>query len=199
MRRRESELRDRGGAVADEASAVATPPEAQSGLRTIPPRETGGNVDVPQLVAGSRAFFPVHVPGALLSIGDLHYAQGDGETCGVALEVAGAATVRFGLRKAAGWPLTYPAYETPARPGRRSFATTGLPIGADGTNHSLDLALATRNAVLEMIAYLGHAHGLSPEQAYVLVSVAVDLHLSEIVNVPNPLVSALLPLDIFEG
>jgi len=199
MRAREDELRRRGGAVADAALEAATPAGAASGLRTIPPRETGGNMDIPQLVAGSRAFFPVHVPGALCSIGDLHYAQGEGETCGVALEVAGAATVRFGLRKAAGWPLTYPAYETPARPGRRAFATTGLPIAPDGTNHSLDLTLATRNAVLEMIAYLGHAHGLTPEQAYVLVSVAVDLRLSEVVDVPNPLVSALLPIDIFRG
>jgi formamidase len=197
MHAREDDLRGRGGAVADVAPEAATPPGAASGLRTIPPRETGGNVDIPQLVAGSRAFFPVHVPGALWSIGDLHYAQGEGETCGVALEVAGAATVRFGLRKAAGWPLTYPAYETPARPGRRAFATTGLPIAPDGTNHSLDLTLATRNAVLEMIAHLGQAHGLSAEQAYVLVSVAVDLRLSQIVDVPNPLVSALLPLDIF--
>lgn len=199
IHRREADLKERGGAVADAAPEVATPPGARAGLRTIPPRETGGNVDIPQLVAGSRIFFPVHVPGALCSIGDLHYAQGEGETCGVALEVAGAATIRFRLRKAAGWPLTCPAYETPPRPGRRAFATTGLPLAPDGTNRSLDLTLATRNAVLEMIAYLGHAHGLSPEQAYVLVSVAVDLRLSEIVDVPNPLVSAVLPLDIFEG
>jgi formamidase len=199
MHRREAELRERGGAVADEAPEAATPSAASAGLRTIPPRETGGNLDIPQLVAGSRLLLPVHVPGALCSIGDLHYAQGEGETCGVALEVAGAATVRFRLRKAPGWPLTYPAYETPPRPQRRAFATTGLPIAPDGSNHSLDLTLATRNAVLELIAYLGHAHGLSPEQAYVLVSVACDLRLSEVVDVPNPLVSALLPLDIFDG
>lgn len=199
MHRREAELRDRGGAVADPAPEAAAPPDASSGLRTIPPRETGGNLDIPQLVAGSRLFLPVHVPGALCSIGDLHYAQGEGETCGVALEVAGAVMVRFGLRKAGGWRLSCPAYETPARPARRAFATTGLPLAPDGTNRSLDLTLATRNAALEMIAYLGHAHGLSPEQAYVLVSVAVDLRLSEVVDIPNPLVSALLPLDIFEG
>lgn len=198
MHRRETDLKLRGGAVADAAPDRATPALASSGLRTIPPRETGGNLDIRQLVAGSRVFFPVHVPGALWSIGDLHYAQGDGETCGVALEVSGAATVRFGLRKAAAWPLACPAYETPPRPERRAFATTGLPLAADGSNLSLDLTLATRNAVLEMISYLGHAHGLSPEQAYVLVSVAVDLRLSEIVDLPNPLVSALLPLDIFE-
>jgi formamidase len=141
----------------------------------------------------------VHVAGALFSIGDLHYAQGDGETCGVALEVPGAATVRFAVRKGAAWPLRYPAYETPAQLERRCFATTGIPVGDDGRNESLDLTLATRAAILEMIAYLEATRGLTREQAYVLVSVAVDLRLSEIVDVPNPLVSALLPLDIFEA
>jgi formamidase len=198
-RRREDELRDRGGAVADDAPEVAIPSLAGSGLRTIPPRETGGNMDVRGLVAGSTAYFPVHVPGALFSVGDLHFAQGDGESCGVAIEIAGAVTVRFGVRPGGGWPLRFPAYETPARPQRRCFATTGLPVTPDGRNESLDLNLATRTALLEMIAYLGHEHGLEPQQAYVLVSVAVDLRLSEIVDVPNPLVSALLPLDIFEA
>jgi formamidase len=197
--RREDELRTRGGAVADDAPEMAVPTLAASGLRTIPPRETGGNMDVRGLVAGSTVYFSVHVPGALFSLGDLHYAQGDGESCGVAIEIAGAATVRFGVRKDAGWPLRFPAYETPERPRRRCFATTGLPLTPDGRNESLDLGLATRAALLEMIDHLGHAHGLTPQQAYVLVSVAVDLRLSEIVDVPNPLVSALLPLDIFES
>jgi formamidase len=198
-RRREDELRSRGGAVADDAPEKAIPSLAADGLRTIPPRETGGNMDVRGLVAGSTVYFPVHVPGALLSAGDLHYAQGDGESCGVAIEVAGAITVRFDVRKGTGWPLRFPAYETPARPERRCFATTGLPVTPDGRNESLDLGLTTRAALLEMIAYLRHEHGFTPEQAYVLASVAVDLRLSEIVDVPNPLVSALLPLDIFES
>jgi formamidase len=197
-RRREDELRARGGAVADDAPEAAIPPLAAGGLRTIPPRETGGNMDVRQLVAGSTLYLPVHVSGALFSVGDLHFAQGDGETCGVAIEVAGAITVRFSVRKGDGWPLRFPAYETPERPGRRSFATTGIPVSPDGRNESLDLTLATRSAIFEMIAHLEHAYGLTPEQAYVLVSVAVDLRLSEIVDVPNPMVSALLPLDIFE-
>jgi formamidase len=199
VRRREEELKARGGAVADAAEHAAAPAAAASGLRTIPPRETGGNLDIRQLVAGSRVYFPVHVSGALFSIGDLHYAQGDGESCGVALEVAGAATVRFAVRKNAPWSLSNPAYETPARPERRSFATTGIPVSADGRNESLDLSLATRSAILEMIEYLVAVHGLGREAAYILVSVAVDLRLSEIVDVPNPLVSALLPLDIFEA
>jgi formamidase len=199
MRGREDELRDRGGAVTDDAPQAAIPALAADGLRTIPPREIGGNLDVRQLVAGSRVFFPVHVPGALFSIGDLHYAQGDGETCGLALEVAGAVTVRLDLEKGGNRGLRFPSFETPARPGRRSFGTIGLPVTPDGRNESLDLALATRNAVLEMIAWLEATRGLTPVQAYVLVSVACDLRLSEIVDVPNAAVSCLCPLDIFEA
>jgi formamidase len=199
IRRREDELRARGGAVADDAPEAAIPALAADGLRTIPPRETGGNMDVRHLVAGSTVYFTVRVPGALFSVGDLHFAQGDGETCGVAIEVSGAITVRFDVRKPDGWPLRFPAYETPERPARRSFATTGIPVSPNGRNESLDLTLATRCAIMEMIAYLEHARGLTREQAYVLVSVAADLRLSEIVDVPNPIVSALLPLDIFEG
>jgi formamidase len=199
IRRREDELKSRGGAVADQAEYAAVPASAASGLRTIPPREIGGNMDVRQLVAGSRAYFPVHVAGALFSIGDLHFAQGDGEACGVAIEIAGAATVRFGLQREPAWRPRFPAYETPARPERTCFATTGISVTEDGRNESLDLTLATRAAIIEMIAYLCATRGLTREQAYVLVSVAVDLRLSEIVDVPNPLVSALLPLDIFES
>jgi formamidase len=197
QRAREQELRERGGVLADDAPEGALPPSAADGVRTIPPRENGGNMDTRGLVAGSTAYFPVHAEGALFSVGDLHFAQGDGESCGVALEVSGAITVRFGIRRG-GWPLCNPAYVTPERPSRRSFATTGLPV-ANGRNESMDLALATRSALLEMIAWLGAEHGLTPEQAYVLTSVAVDLRLSEIVDVPNPLVSAVVPLDIFEA
>jgi formamidase len=198
VRAREEELRARGGAVADDAPEAAVPRAAASGLRTIPPREVGGNLDVPQLVAGSRLVLPVHVPGALFSIGDLHFAQGEGEACGTGLEVAGGATVTFRVSKDAAWRPRFPAYEAPGRPARRSFATTGLSITVDGRNESLDLTLATRRALLEMIDYLGAARGFSREQAYALASVAVDLRLSEVVDVPNPVVSAQVPLDIFE-
>jgi len=81
IHRREDELRSRGGAVADEGPEAAIPALAAPGLRTIPPREIGGNTDVRQFVAGSTVYLPVHVPGALFSLGDLHFAQGDGETC----------------------------------------------------------------------------------------------------------------------
>ena len=83
--------------------------------------------------------------------------------------------------------------------GRRHFVTTGLPIRADGSNADMDTTLAARNALLAMIDWLGAERGLTREQAYVLCSVAVDLRISEIVDVPNPVVSALCPLDIFHA
>jgi formamidase len=194
FRHREEGLRARGQAVADPLPEDAIPPGAADGLRTIPPRETGGNMDVRQLVAGSRLWLPVEVPGALLSIGDLHFAQGDGEVCGTAIEVAGAVTVRFALHEGTGsWPR-FPSYETPARPGRRSFATTGIPVD-DG----MDLNAAARAALLEMIDHLEATYGFERAAAFALCSVVVDLRISEVVDVPNPVVSALLPLDVFEG
>ncbi len=193
FRRREEELRDRGEPVADQLPETAIPPGAADGLRTIPPREIGGNVDIRQLVAGSRLWLPVEVPGALFSAGDLHFAQGDGEVCGTAIEVAGAVTVRFAMQKGAGRRLRFPSFETPASPGRRSFATTGIPV-----EQGMDVDAAAREALLEMIGHLEHRYGFSRPAAYALCSVAVDLRLSEVVDVPYPVVSALLPLDVFE-
>jgi formamidase len=197
IRAREEELRARGGAVADELPESAVPPQAASGLRTIPPREVGGNLDVPQLVARSRLLLPVDVPGALFSVGDLHFAQGEGEVCGTGIEVAGTVTVRFGLRKRPAWRPPFPAYEAPGRPARPTFATTGIPVDEEGRNESLDLSLATRRALLAMLEHLTIERGFRREAAYALMSVAVDLRLSEVVDVPNPAVSALLPLDVF--
>jgi formamidase len=194
FRRREEALRAEGQTVADPLPEAAIPPEAADGLRTIPPRETGGNMDVRQLVAGSRLWLPVDVPGALFSIGDLHFAQGDGEVCGTAIEVAGAVTVRFALREGGGRPRRFPAYETPAQPGRPSFATTGIPV-----DEGMDLNAAARVALLEMIDHLEHEYGFERPAAYALCSVAVDLRVSEVVDVPNPIVSALLRLDVFDA
>jgi formamidase len=191
FREREEALRAQGQAVADPLPEAAIPAEAADGLRTIPPRETGGNLDVRQLVAGSRLWLPVAVPGALFSVGDLHFAQGDGEVCGTAIEVAGAVTVRFAVHKSGTFPR-YPSYETPERPGRRAFATTGIPVEA-----GLDLNAAAREALLEMIAHLERTYSFERPAAYALCSACVDLRVSEVVDVPYPVVSALLPLDVF--
>jgi len=207
FRAREAAVVEAGGvALPPDANGAVPPgePYASTALRTIPPRETGGNLDVPQARAGSTVFLPVDVAGALLSLGDVHFAQGDGEVCGTAIEAHGRVPIRVDVLPAAklGHRPQTPAFESvePAwKGGRRHFVTTGLPIRPDGSNADLDTTLAARNALLAMIDWLGAERGLSREQAYVLCSVAVDLRISEIVDIPNPVVSALCPLDIFHA
>ncbi len=153
---------------------------------TIPPRAVGGNLDVRQLVVGSTLLLPVAVDGAHFSVGDVHAAQGDGEVCGTGIECAATVTLRFAVRR--GRRLAGPEYRTPAvpPPGER-YGTTGV---------GPDLMEASRQAMRGMIAYLGDEHGISPADAYILCSVAVDLAISEVVDPPNWVVSALLPLDV---
>jgi formamidase len=191
LRAREERLRERGQPVADPLPGSAIPPEAADGLRTIPPRELGGNLDVRQLVAGSRLWLPVAVPGALFSVGDLHFTQGDGEVCGTAIEVAGAVTLRFAVHRGRA-PSRYPSFETPGAPERPSFGTMGIPVDA-----GMDLNMAAREALLEMIAHLERMYGFARPAAYALCSACVDLRVSQVVDVPYPIVSALLPLDVF--
>jgi formamidase len=206
---REDELLRRGGAVlppTSQGAVPATEPIASAALRTIPPRETGGNFDIKQLTAGTTLLLPVYTPGALFSAGDAHFAQGDGESCGTAVEMGATLTVRFGVRKglAAQRQIRRPQYERQqsvtdphfAVP-RRFFATTGMPITRDGRNESENVTLAAQDALLNMIDHLVAERGYSREQAYVVTSVAVDLRISELVDVPNVVVSAFLPLDIF--
>ena len=101
------------------------PAEASGGLRTIPPREIGGNLDIRQLVAGSACCCRCR-PGRALSIGDLHFAQGDGEVCGTGIEVAGAVTIRVGLRPDR--PASATGLRDAGAARAASFATTGIPI-----------------------------------------------------------------------
>ncbi len=195
---RERALAERGGRVHPPDSDHAWPPEAADGLRTYPPRENGGNIDIRDLGPGARLWLPVHVPGALLSAGDLHFAQGDGEVCISAIETGGSASFRVTLGGPGGWSPAFPAYEAPARPERPVFATTGIPLDDAGDQGDLDLNLATRRALLELLGWLTQTRGLGREAAYVLMSVAAELRVSELVDAPNALVSAALPLDVFE-
>ena len=197
--RRELQLAERGGRVHLPDPAHAWPPEAADGLRTYPPRENGGNIDIRDLGPGARLWLPVHVPGALLSAGDLHFAQGDGEVCISAIETGGSATFRVSLGSPGDWRPTYPAYEAPPRPERPVFSTTGIPLDDAGGQGDLDLNLATRRALLELLGWLTATRGLGRQEAYVLMSVAAELRVSELVDAPNALVSAALPLDVFEG
>jgi Predicted acetamidase/formamidase len=100
--------------------------------------------------------------------------------------------VRFAVHTAPATRARFPSYETPARPGRRSFATTGIPGEA-----GMDVNAAAREALLEMIDHLERSYGFARAAAYALCSAVVDLRISEVVDVPYPVVSALLPLDVF--
>jgi formamidase len=188
-----------GGSPHPPDPELAWPPQAADGLRTYPPRENGGNMDIRDLGPGAKLWIPAHVERALLSVGDLHFAQGDGEVCISAIETGGAATFRVGLRRLEddGWRPTFPCYEAPPRPPRAMFATTGIPLTDAGEQGLLDLNLATRRALLELLGWVTAEHGLGREAAYVLMSVAAELRVSELVDAPNALVSAALPLDVF--
>jgi acetamidase/formamidase len=161
-------------------------------LSTIPPDLHGGNMDTRHLVAGSTLYLPVFVAGANLSMGDGHATQGDGEVCGTAIETPMRATVRVTARN--DLHVTGPEFEAAPDPwasqrhGRR-YATDGI---------GPDLMTAARDATRRMIEWLGGEHGLEPAQAYLLCSVAVDLRISEVVDVPNFVVTAQCPLDIFD-
>jgi formamidase len=206
---REQAALDQGGFVLppDPTDAVpADPAIAGEALRTIPPRETAGNVDIKQLSKGARLLIPVYAPGGLFSAGDAHYAQGDCETCGTAVEMRATLHVRFAVHKGVAaargirdLQFTRDDYVVAAEfdAPRRFHATTGLSVTRDGENRPEDLTLAARNALRNMIDHLGHEGGWTRQQAYAICSVAVDLKVSELVDVPNFVVSAFLPLDIF--
>jgi len=208
--KREGELKARGGLVFMPDRESAVPPTevvAKQGLRTIPPRENCGNVDIKQLTVGSRLFIPVNVEGALYSVGDGHFAQGDSECCGTAIEMGATVAVRFRIHRGQAarhkivWPrFAHPGYfAAPEWAVPRNFvATMGMPVRENGTNEGGDITLATRNAVIRMIDLL-QERGWSREQAYVICSVAVDLKVSNVVDVPNVVVSAILPEGIFHG
>lgn len=196
---RERSLARAGHSIPMPEVETAFPAAARDGLRTMPPRENGGNMDVRDLVAGARLLLPVHVPGALLSVGDLHFAQGDGEVSRYAIETCGTATFRVGLRRRPDWVPRFPAYEAPPRTARRGFATTGIPIDDAGRNAFLDLNTAARRALVELLRWLEAERGMDREQAYALASVAAELRISQAVDAPNALVSAFIPLDVFEA
>jgi formamidase len=200
---REKDLLDRGGRVFPPTPVGAVPSSgkvAEEGLRTIPPRENCGNADIKQLTKGSKLFIPVAVDGALYSVGDGHYAQGDSECCGTAIEMGATAVVRFRIHRgvAREKKIIWPRFSHPGFVRGPEIATMGMPITAEGRNENCDINLATRNAVLEMIKLL-EERGWTREQAYILCSVAVDLRISNVVDVPNVTVSAFLPEDIFKN
>jgi len=157
------------------AGVMGVAPATDSMLSTIPPRANGGNMDNQYLTAGTTVYFPVFVDGGHFSLGDAHAAQGDGEVAGTGVEAPVRIVYSIDVIKGAGNTMAEPQYETADFYGVTAFATT--------------LDDAARQATRYMIDYLTDAHGLSPEEAYMLCSLAADLKIAEVVDVPHMLVA----------
>jgi formamidase len=154
-----------------------------------------------------------------LFAGDIHYAQGDGEVAGTAIEMGSVTTVRVKILKGKGkdmdMPVTVGNDQIIDMEPTRYYQTLGIPLKGKGeippshkyldsgklanlTNASEDLTISARHALIQMIDYLVKEHGLTKEQAYILCSVAVDLRVGQVVDVPNFIVSAVLNMDVFD-
>jgi len=154
--------------------------------RTRPPGVFGGNLDVRELSAGATLYLPVQVAGAMFSCGDAHAAQGDGEVCINGIECPAKVSLRFMLHK--GRALAGPLLESAAR-GVAGPAWMVLESNADALT-------AARGATSRMVDLLVANWEFAPEHAYVLCSVAMNLHLSQVVNEPMITVSAVIPKSI---
>jgi acetamidase/formamidase len=158
----------------------------------IPPRAVGGNLDVRDLAIGTQLILPVAVEGALLSIGDTHAAQGDGEVCGTAIESAMRVAVTIDVLP--GEAPRFPRFTTPG-PVTRHLDFGGYDVT---TGIGPDLMTAARDSVRSMIDLQVARHRVAPVDAYLLCSVCGDLRISEIVDIPNWVVSFYFPRCVFD-
>jgi acetamidase/formamidase len=166
---------------------------AEKGLHSVvPPRRVGGNLDIRDLAAGTTLYLPVEVAGGLFSVGDTHAAQGDGEVCGTAIESPMDVVLTLDLVKGAN--LKSPRFTTPG-PVTRHLDAKGYEVT---TGIGPDLMSAARDAVANMVDFLGATRGMSAVDAYMLVSTCGDLRISEIVDMPNWVVSFYFPRCVFE-
>ena len=157
----------------------------------VPPRHCGGNLDIKDLSKGSKVKFPVQVNGGLLSIGDTHAAQGDGEVCGTAIESPMKVLVRINLIK--NIKINSPQFET--------FESSSKHIDNEGyfvtTGIGPDIMEGAQNSVRNMIELLSKKFNIHDSKAYMFCSVCADLRISEIVDVPNWVVSCYFPKSVF--
>jgi len=177
--------------------------KAATGARTVPPREHGGNCDIKDLSRGSLCFFVVYVPGAGLSMGDLHFSQGDGEItfCG-AIEMPGwlhlkVSLIKDGMSK---YGIKNPIFKpSPITPNYRDYLIfEGISVDEAGKQHYLDVHIAYRQACLNAIDYL-KKFGYSGAQAYAILGIAlVQGHISGDVDIPNAFATLWLSTEIFD-
>lgn len=183
------------GAARDKAAA--------EGARTVPPREHGGNCDIKDLSRGAKVYFPVYVDGAGLSVGDLHFSQGDGEItfCG-AIEMAGWVHMRVSLIKGgmAKYGIKNPIFKpSTITPNYKDYLIfEGISVDEKGKQHYLDVNVAYRQACLNAIEYMTK-FGYSRAQAYSILGTApVQGHISGVVDIPNACATLWLPTEIFQ-
>lgn len=225
--KREKALADAGGAVLGPQPHGALPaslcgPDGSAKaecVRTVPPRENGGNIDTRETVVGTTLMLPCYIDGCGLFAGDVHFAMGGGEVAGTAIEMGARVTLQVRIIPGGASHLSTVHFEGNSELKKLApasfYAVTGLPIKPEGelpvfstylggqkiqplANLSEDLTLAARNATLNMIDFLMRTKGLTREQAYVLTSVAVDLNIAQVVDVPNVGVTAILNRDVFK-
>ncbi len=162
--------------------SMGVAPAAEVGrVSSNPPGRHAGNLDNKELTAGSTLFIPVFVPGALFEVGDGHAAQGDGEVDQTAIETSLRGRLQLTVRK--DMSLTWPRAET---------ATHYIAMATDP-----DLTVATKTAIQEMVDFLVATRGLTRHQAYQLTSIAGDVAITQLVDLPNLGVHVKLPKSIF--
>jgi formamidase len=190
-------------AVMGKLSGAAATKAAAEGARTVPPRDHGGNCDIKNLTKGSKVFFPVYVKDGGLSMGDLHFSQGDGEItfCG-AIEMAGYLDIKVSLIKEGvkKYGIKNPIFQpSPLTPTYRDYVIfEGISVDEAGKQHYLDVHVAYRQACLNAIEYL-KKFGYSGAQAVSILGTApVEGHISGIVDIPNACATLWLPTEIFD-
>ncbi len=162
-------------------------------FRTRAPGPFGGNLDVRQLTAGTTLFLPVFTPGAGVLTGDCHAAQGDGEVCINGMEAPMAVTLTFGLKKRRAPSGPYAIFPGGFSPPRYAAKPWHLFIESDENPRE-----ACKRAVRRAIAFIVERLGVTPQMAYTLCSVVLDLKISQLVNVPTTTITACLPEAIFD-
>jgi formamidase len=175
---------------------------AKEACRTIPAREHGGNMDIKDISRGSRIFFPVYQKGAGLSMGDLHFSQGDGEIafCG-AIEMDGAMHIGVDLIKGgmAKYSINAPVFiPSKIKPHYENYISfQGISV-ENGVNYYMDATVAYRQACLKAIDYLEH-FGYTRAQAYLILTAApIEGRIGGIVDIPNCVCSLSIPTGIFD-
>jgi acetamidase/formamidase len=165
---------------------IGTAPYQKGKWLVIPPRNNGGNMDIKQNKAGSTLFLPVSVSGGLLSLGDSHLAQGDGEVCGTAIEAPTKVKLRVSVLKSKKISDPYLLFSK----GRVIKKVEFLAIPGISTDLMEAAKIVTRRFISAFSSFM------EPVEAYMLASVCMDLGISEIVDLPNYIVTGFFPLEV---